>query len=133
MERKTVGRRTIKRGSARQVVDAKGFRLADEIGCIQDKAADHDGRIVTIGQLILFSTDTGDAWLLDVTDQLAARLAKDGDAEPIYLEETDTSFAIEWKGRYRIEGPASIYADRNTGSVTTILGYTTKTRPIRLI
>ena len=74
-----MGRRTIKRGSARQVVDDKGFRLADEIGYIQDKAADHDGRIVTIGQLILFSTDTGDAWLLDVTDHLAARLARDGD------------------------------------------------------
>ena len=74
MERKNVGRRTIKRGQARQVVDGKGFRLADEIAYIQDKAADHDGRIVTIGQLILFATDTGDAWLLDVTDQLAARL-----------------------------------------------------------
>ena len=91
------------------------FRLADEIAYIQDKAADHDGRIVTIGQLILFSTDTGDAWLLDVTDQLAARLARDGDPEPIYLEETDTSFAIEWKGHYRIEGAAFIYADRDTG------------------
>ena len=86
MGRKTVGRRTIKRGSARQVVDGKGFRLADEIAYIQDKAADHDGRIVTIGQLILFSTDTGDAWLLDVTDQLPARLARDGDSDRIYLE-----------------------------------------------
>jgi hypothetical protein len=76
---KAVGRRTIKRGSARQVVDGKGFRLADEIAYIRDKAADHDGRIVSIGQLILFSTDTGDAWLLDVTDQLAVRLARDGD------------------------------------------------------
>ena len=102
-----MGRRTIKRGSARQVVDGKGFRLADEIAYIQGKAADHDGRIVTIGQLILFSTDTGDAWLLDVTDHLAARLARDGDPEPIYLEETDTSFAIEWKGRYRIDGGLS--------------------------
>ena len=121
-----MGRRTIKRGSARQVVDGKGFRLADEIAYIKDKAADHDGRLVSIGQLILFSTDTGDAWLLDVTDQLAVRLASDGDPEQIYLEEADTSFAIEWKGRYRIEGAAFIYADRNTGRVTTILGYPTQ-------
>jgi hypothetical protein len=126
MERKTVGRRTIKRGASRQVVDGQGFRLADEIGYIQDKAADHDGRIVTIGQLILFSTDTGDAWLLDVTDHLAARLARDGDPDPIHLEETDTSFAIEWKGHYRIEGPAFVYADRDTGRVTTTLGYPTQ-------
>ena len=121
-----MGRRIIKRGSARHVVDGKGFRLADEIRYIQDKAADHDGRMVTLGQLILFSTDTGDAWLLDVTDQLAARLARNGDPEPIHLEETDTSFAIEWKGRYRIEGPAFVYGDRDTGRVTTILGYPTQ-------
>ena len=121
-----MGRRTIKRGSGRQMVDGKGFRLADEVRYIQDKAADHDGRMVTIGQLILFSTDTGDAWLLDITDQLAVRLARDGDPEPIHLEETDTSFAIEWKGQYRIEGSTFIYADRNTGRVTAILGYPTQ-------
>jgi hypothetical protein len=108
------------------MVDGKGFRLADEMRYLQDKAADHDGRIVTIGQLILFSTDTGDAWLLDVTDHLAARLARDGDPEPIHLEETDTSFAIEWNGQYRIDGPAFIYADRATGRVTTVLGYPTQ-------
>src|SRR5467141_4806955 len=85
---KTVGRRTIQRGSTRQVVAGKGFRLADEIRYIQDKAADHDGRIVTIGQLILFSTDTGDAWLLDPADRLATRLARDGESEPIHIEET---------------------------------------------
>ena len=82
----------------------KGFRLAEEVRYIQNKAAEHDGRVVTLGQLILFSTDTGDAWLLDVADQLAAPLARDGDPEPIHLEETDTSFAIGWKGKYRIEG-----------------------------
>jgi len=98
----------MKRGSARQEVDGKGFRLADEVRNIQGKAADHDGRMVILGQLILFSTDTGDAWLLDVADHLAARLARDGDPDPIHLEETDTTFAIEWKGHYRIEGSAFV-------------------------
>src|ERR1700685_4699618 len=98
MERKVVGRRTIKRGSGRQMVDSKGFRLADEIGYIQDKAAEHDGRIVTIGQLILFSTDTGDAWLFDVIDHLAARLARDGAPAPIHREETDTNLRLDMSG-----------------------------------
>jgi hypothetical protein len=118
-----VGGRTIKRGRTAKLVDGKDLRLRDEIRYIQDKAADHDGRLITIGQLILFSTDTGDAWLLDVTHHLATRLARDGDPDPIRLEETDTSFAIEWKGQYRIEGAAFVYADRGTGRVTTILGY----------
>ena len=92
---------------------------------IQRQAANHDGRIVTIGQLVLFSTETGDAWLLDPADRLAARLARDGESEPIQIEETDTTFAIGWKGRYRIEGAAFVYADDASGRVTTILGYPT--------
>jgi len=108
------------------MVDGKGFRLADEIRYIQDKAADHDGRMVTLGRLILFSTDTGDAWLLDVTDQLAVPLARDSDPEPVHLEETDASFAIEWKDHYRIERPAFVYADRDSGLDTTIISYQTQ-------
>ena len=122
-----MGRRTIKRGSGKQWVEGKRFRLADEVRYIQNKAADHDSRVVAIGQLVLFSTETGDAWLLDVTDQLAAPLARDGDPEPIHLEETDTSFAIGWKGHYHIEGTAFIYADRDSGRVRTIFGYPTQT------
>jgi hypothetical protein len=107
------------------MVDGKTLRLVDEVRYIQRRAADHDGRIVTIGQLVLFSTDAGDAWLLDPSDQLAARLARDGDPEPIRIEENDTAFAIDWKGRYRIEGSAFVYIDRETGKLTAIHGYPT--------
>ena len=92
---------------------------------IQRRAADYDSRIVTIGQLILFSTKTADAWLHDPADQLVARLARQGESEPIHIEETDTTFAISWKGRYRIERPAFVYSDDDTGQVATILGYPT--------
>jgi hypothetical protein len=120
------GRKPIRRGSGQPLVDGKSFRLADEVRYIQDRAAEHDGRIVTIGQLILFSTETGDAWLLDPSDQFAAPLARDGDREPFHIAENDASFTIDWKGRYRIKGPAFIYTDRETGKLTTILGYPTQ-------
>jgi hypothetical protein len=120
-----VGRTTIRRGAGKRRVDGKSLHLADEVRYIQRRAADHDGRVVTVGPLVLFSTETGDAWLLDPADQLASRLAHDGDPEPIHIEETDTTFAIGWKGRYRIEGPAFIYVDHDTGQVSTILGYPT--------
>jgi hypothetical protein len=119
------GRKPIRRGPGKRIVEGKSFRLADEVGYIQRRAAAHDGRIVTIGQLILFSTETGDAWLLDPADQLAARLARDGESEPIHIEETDTTFAIGWKGHYRIDGLAFVYSDRDTGRLTTILDYPT--------
>src|SRR4249920_1225907 len=119
------GRKPIRRGPGKRIVEGKSFRLADEVRYIQHRAADYDGRIVTFGQLVLFSTETGDAWLLDRTDFLAARLARDGEAEPIHILETAATFAIEWKGNYRINGPAFVYSDRDTGRVITILGYPT--------
>src|SRR5262244_2779743 len=119
------GRKRSRRGPGQQIIGGRDFRLADEVRYIQRQAAHQHGRVVTVGQLILFSTETGDAWLLDPADRLAARLARDGEGEPIHIEETDTTFAIGWKGRYRLEGPAFVYTDNDSGRVTTILGYPT--------
>jgi len=107
------------------MVDGASFRLADEVRYIIHRAADHDGRVVTIGQIVLFSSQTGDAWIIDRDDHLALRLARQGDPEPFHIEETDTSFAIDWKGHYRIEGAAFVYTERDTGRITTVLGYPT--------
>jgi hypothetical protein len=68
----------------------------------------------------------GDAWLLDASEHLAARLARDGDPEPIQIEDTETTFAISWKGHYRIEGSAFVYMDRDTRRATTMFGYPTE-------
>jgi hypothetical protein len=119
------GRKTVKRRPGQQIVEGRSYRLADEVRYIQRRAAAHDSRIVIIGQLVLFSTQTGDAWLLDPADRLAARLARDGESEPVHIEETDTTFTIAWKGRYRIAGGAFVYSDRETGRTTAILGYPT--------
>jgi hypothetical protein len=123
-----VGRKTIQRGLGKRHIEGKDFQLAEEIRYIQRRAAEHDGRWVTIGPLALFSTDTGDAWLLDREDHLAARLARNGDLEEVYFQETETRYAIGWKGKYRIEGDAFVYIDNDSGRVVTILGY-----PIRRI
>jgi hypothetical protein len=100
--------------------------LADEIDYIRTRAAEHEGRRVSVGPLVLFSTETGDAWLLDPADHLAARLARDGDPEDVYFQETEATFAIGWKGNYQIDGDAFVYIDRDTARVTTILGYPTR-------
>ena len=50
------GRKTFKRGPRQRIVEGRSFRLADEVRYIQRRAAEHDSRIVTIAQLVLFST-----------------------------------------------------------------------------
>jgi len=107
------------------MVDGKDFRLTDEVRYILHRAGEHEGRFVTIGQLVLFSTETGDAWLLDPSDQLAVPLARDGDPEPFHIEENETTFTIDWRGRYRVEGSTFVYMDRETGKLATIQGYPT--------
>jgi len=94
----------IKSGPGKQWMEGKDFRLAKEIKYIQHQAAKHDGRFVTIGPLVFFSTETGDAWMLDPSCQLAARLARDGDPEPIDFEETDANPSFAVSNRKRIEG-----------------------------
>ena len=66
------------------MVDGKSFRLADEVRYIQRRAAEHDSRIVSIGQVVLFSSESGDAWMLDPSEHLAVRLASDGHAGPVH-------------------------------------------------
>ena len=120
-----MGRKKIRRGPGQREISGKDFRLAEEVHYIQRRAAVYDARFVTIGPLALFSTDSGDAWLLDPADHLAARIARDGAAEPLHFEETDTNFAIEWKGNYRIDGDTFVYMDRNTAHMVSVLGYPT--------
>ena len=119
-------RRPVKRGRGQHVIAGEDFNLADEVTYIQKRAADRDGRIVTIGPVLLFSTETGDAWLLDPADQLAAPIARDGAALPVSLEDTKKTFAIAWQGAYAIEGEAFMFHDAVSGRVTTFIGYPTR-------
>jgi hypothetical protein len=107
-------------------VDAKAFRLVDEVRYVQRRAAEHDSRIVTVGPLLLFSTESGDARLLDVADQLATPIARDGDPLPVSIEESDTNFSVAWLGSYRIDGDTFTYQDKHTGQVRSIIGYPTR-------
>ena len=81
---------------------------------------------MSIGQLVLFSSESGDAWMLDPCEHLAVRLASDGHPEPIHIEDTETTFAVAWTGEYGIVGPAFLYTDRESGGGTTVLGYPTQ-------
>ena len=120
--------RSIGHKRAAQRLSQQSLHLAKEIGSIQRRAAEHDGRIVGIGPLVFFSTDTGDAWILEPADALACRLAVSGDPLEIFFEETETSYAIGWQGHFRIDGGTFTYEDRATHRRIAIAGY-----PVQLL
>jgi len=120
-----MGRLRIKRRLGKHSVQGSDFRLADEVRYIQRRAAQCDGRIVSIGALVLFSTETGDAWILDPDDQLATPIARQGEALPVQIEDTKKHFTVAWTGNYRIDGELFLYRDKDSGDTRTIFGYPT--------
>jgi hypothetical protein len=120
-----MGRFRIKRGPGTRQVRGKDFRLADEVRYIQWRAAQNDSRIVTTGSVVLFSTETGDAWMLDPADQLATPVARQGEALPVHIVDTDRNFTVAWAGNYRIDGELFLYRDKDFGNTRTIFGYPT--------
>jgi len=82
-----------------------------EVDYIVARAAQFDSRVVTLGQLVFFSTAAGDAWMLDPEDGLALKLADAGDRNPVKIVETANRFTIEWTASYRLDGDAFVMMD----------------------
>lgn len=108
-----------------QVLSREQISITREVEYIIRCAIDQDARLVQLGGVILFSTDTGDAWLLDTEDQAALCLARDGERQIFNIRETAVNFEIEWNAIYRIEGNAFVVVER-AGHSRAILGYPTR-------
>lgn len=117
--------RKTRRRTGTQRLSRERFHLTAEIGLIQHRAAEHEGRIVGLGSRLLFSTHTGDAWILDPADQLAARLARNGDPLAVYVDESESNYAIGGQGHFRIDGDLFVYEDNDALHQITIHGYPT--------
>ena len=95
-----------------------------EIRYITQLAQGEDSRIVTVGNLVLFSTRTDDAWLLDPEDNFAVCLCREGERQPVRIIDAPDTFAIEWTASFAIEEAAFIVRERS-GNVVVIHGYPT--------
>ena len=109
----------------KRLLPRKEVSINREADYIIKKAQDYDSRVVGLGGLVFFSTQTGDAWLLDPADCLALCLSRDGDRQNFSILETPTSFQIAWEAQYGIDGE-SFTISTEDGSVRTIIGYPTK-------
>lgn len=98
------------------------INITSETEYIITKAEQRDARLVLFGSLVLFSTQTGDAWMLDPDDQLALCLAIDGVRQKFYVRDTQENYQIEWNARYAIDGEAFIIIPHGGGQ-RVIMGY----------
>jgi len=96
--------------------------FSEEARRIQSKAVGGKACIIRLGQIVFFSTESGDAWMLDPEDGYAVCLARDFEPRGIPIQETATKVAIGWNADYTIEGGAFTVVERH-GSARTIMGY----------
>ncbi|MCI0335627.1 MAG: hypothetical protein L0228_20655 [Planctomycetes bacterium] len=95
-----------------------------EIRYISQLAQPEESRMVVVGNLVLFSTRSRDAWLLDLEDDFALCLCRDGEPQPFRIIDTPDTFAIEWTARFTIEGAEFIVQERS-GRIVAMHGYPT--------
>jgi hypothetical protein len=109
-----------------QVVRGEDFSLKKELDYITQAASRGDGRIVTVGALVLFSTCDGDAWVLDVEDNLALCLMREFDRRDPEIHETATNFSIRWDSTFRFESGCLLVTSQS-GRVTAYPGFLSET------
>ena len=81
--------------------------------------------VVVLGSLVFFSTETGDAWILDTEDNNALPLMHDMQEQDVTINEADGFFEIGWQGTYRIEGDLFVFIENSVRS-RSIFGYPVK-------
>lgn len=131
-KREEAMRRRRKQARARQqrrsssAVDSRLVKMDihREVAYIIERAQTMQARLVTLANLVLFSTETQDAWLLDAEDSFALCLLRDGQPQPYRIVDTPDTFAIEWNAKFEIDGNAFLVLERD-GKVRTVIGYPT--------
>lgn len=105
-----------------QLLSREEVSINREADYIIQKAQVHDSRVVGLGGLVFFSTQTGDAWVMDPADSLALCLARDGERQDFSILETPTNFQIAWEAQYLIDGEKFTIITKE-GNIRTIFGY----------
>ncbi|MCP4367832.1 MAG: hypothetical protein GY797_06935 [Deltaproteobacteria bacterium] len=105
-----------------QILSQGQINMTKEANYIIERAQESDTRIVSIGSLVFFSTETGDAWILDPSESLALCLARAGERQTFDIIETPTQFAVDWQANFQIEDDQFIVFEKD-GQTRAIMGY----------
>ena len=109
----------------RRTLSRDQVSVTGEADYIIGKAQERDARVVTLGGIVFFSTETGDAWMLDPQDGFALCIVRDGAKQDYMILETESSFQIGWQAQYEIQDDAFTITMAD-GRVSTIFGYPTE-------
>ena len=65
-----------------RILNREQISISREAEYIISRAKEYDSRVVSFGPLVFFSSETGDAWMIDPEDHFALWLAQGGEPQP---------------------------------------------------
>lgn len=87
----------------------------EEVAKLQAAAANHEETLKVIGVFIFFSTKTGDAWLLELSEMDAVLVAKDGAKVEVEINESPETIEVNWSHQFTVKDKVfttTAYADK---------------------
>ncbi|MDF1614799.1 SEC-C metal-binding domain-containing protein [Desulfurivibrio dismutans] len=96
--------------------------LTGEIKALQEAAVEKQIRFKSLGVFVLFTTEAGDAWVLEVTEMDAVQVAREGEAVSVEIEETPETLEINWTHRFQLTDKGKkllleSYADQSESTI----------------
>jgi hypothetical protein len=95
--------------------------LNSEVAALQQAAAAKRDTMKTLGVFVLFSTATGDGWLLEVTEMDAIQVAKGGESIAVEIVENPETIEINWTHKFAVRHKNFVltaYADKSEQTMT---------------
>lgn len=99
--------------------------LGDEIKKIQQAAAEGREMVREVGVFVMFATKNGDAWLLELTEADAVRLAFDRQPLEIEIDENPQTIEIKWTHRFAVRNRQFVTTTYEDKQVEVFEGYPT--------
>lgn len=99
--------------------------LRNEIEKIQLDAMANKNIIRTLGVFVLFSTESGDGWVLEITDMDAVQVAAAGKKLDIEIDENSETIEVNWSHKFDVKDKKFVLTAYKDNAETVVENYPT--------
>lgn len=103
----------------------KEASLREKIVNLQEKAVAGQASFYTLGAFILFTTATGDGWVLEITEMDAVQVASNGEKLDVIIEESPETIEINWTYHFVLKDKKFVARSYANNEITSWESYPT--------
>jgi len=97
--------------------------LKAEVAKAQQAAMEKRYGLHTLGVFIFFTTETGDGWVLEISEMDALQIAKGGQKIEVEIEESEETIEVNWSHKFSVKNNVFQVTDYKTKETTVFDAY----------